>query len=68
MAWTIRIPEHHLELVVTPLMFGQELALEPVAYWEGAVEAGGTRKGQPVRAEGYLEMTGYSGPLQALKQ
>ena len=53
---------------VAALLPDQELALDPVAYWEGAVDLSGTRSGQPITGEGYLEMTGYSGPLQALKQ
>ena len=32
-----------------------------VAYWEGAIDVGGTRNGRPVTGRGYLEMTGYSG-------
>ena len=35
----------------------------PFAYWEGVVWARGSRRGRPVRGEGYLEMTGYAGPL-----
>jgi predicted secreted hydrolase len=68
MAWQIRLPGQALDLTVRTLMPEQELALDPVAYWEGAVEVSGTRESRPVTAEGYLEMTGYSGPLQALKQ
>ncbi len=66
--WQIQVPGEALELRVAALLPNQELALEPVAYWEGAVEAKGTRGGQPLGGEGYLEMTGYSGPLRALKQ
>lgn len=66
--WRIGIPSGSLTLDVTALMPNQELALDPVAYWEGAVEVSGTRGGAALTGEGYLEMTGYSGPLQALKQ
>lgn len=66
--WRIDIPQESLTLEASALMPAQELALDPVAYWEGAVEATGTRGGKPLSGEGYLEMTGYSGPLQALKQ
>jgi len=68
LAWRIGILPESLTLEISALVPQQELALSPVAYWEGAVEAAGTRAGREVRAEGYLEMTGYSGPLQALKQ
>ncbi len=66
--WQIQLPGEGVELRVTALMANQELALDPVAYWEGAVEARGSRAGAALSGEGYLEMTGYSGPLQALKQ
>ena len=67
-AWQIRLPAESLTLEVAAVLPDQELALDPIAYWEGAVEVTGTRRGQPLTAEGYLEMTGYSGPLKALKQ
>ncbi len=67
-AWEIRIPAESLALEIQGLLPDQELPLQPVAYWEGAVEATGSLAGMPLTAEGYLEMTGYSAPLQALKQ
>ena len=67
-AWQIRIPAESLTLEVAAVLPDQELALDPIAYWEGAVDVTGTRLDQPLTAEGYLEMTGYSGPLKALKQ
>ena len=30
-----------------------------LVYWEGAVDAAGTRGGEPVTARGYVELTGY---------
>ena len=66
--WRIEIPDAALAVEASALLPDQELALDPAAYWEGAVEVAGTCRGQPVTAEGYLEMTGYSGPLKALKQ
>ncbi len=68
LAWQIQIPAASLTVRVTAVLPDQELALSPVSYWEGAVDVGGTRSGQALTGEGYLEMTGYSGPLQALKQ
>lgn len=67
-AWRVDIPARQLSLVVGALLPDQELALDPVHYWEGAVDAAGTRAGSAVRAEGYLEMTGYGGELKALKE
>ncbi len=55
-----------LELRITPAFDAQEQAAAPgtpFAYWEGAVWAEGTLAGRPVRGEGYLELTGYAGPL-----
>jgi predicted secreted hydrolase len=53
--WRVRVPEHALDLTVTPVLPAQELNLT-VRYWEGAVDVTGTVPGR-----GYLEMTGYSG-------
>ena len=42
-------------------MDDQELNLQPVTYWEGAVKATGTHL-----ATGYMELTGYASPLTPL--
>ena len=65
--WTLRIPKLDLELEVAAALDGQELVLRPISYWEGSVRAKGTRKGNAVRARGYLEMTGYAGGLVGLQ-
>ncbi len=57
--WRLRIPSQQLVLEVVPLMENQELDLL-VRYWEGAVDASGTRAGKAVRGRGYLELAGYS--------
>lgn len=57
--WQVRIAPLELTLTVTPLVADQELQVT-VRYWEGAVDVRGTRRGVPVRGEGYLEMTGYA--------
>ena len=41
------------------MMPNQELNLSTI-YWEGAVAFQGARAGQPVTANGYIEMTGYA--------
>lgn len=64
-AWRIRA--EGLDLQVEARMDNQELALPPVVYWEGAVVARGTHHGQPISGSGYLEMTGYGGPLAGLQ-
>lgn len=66
--WRIEIPAERLTLEVRPVFPEQELALEPVSYWEGSVRAKGEAGGAPLTAEGYLEMTGYAGPLRALQR
>lgn len=57
--WRVRIPSEDLDLTVTPLLADQELDVS-FRYWEGAVEIEGTRRGQPVRGHGYVELTGYA--------
>jgi predicted secreted hydrolase len=57
----VDLPSASLSLTITPRRPDQELRLA-VRYWEGAVGVTGTSKGQPVRGEGYLELTGYEVP------
>jgi predicted secreted hydrolase len=60
--WVIQIPGEELELEIKPLMKDQELDVS-YAYWEGAVQASGTRAGLPISGKGYVELTGYSGSM-----
>jgi predicted secreted hydrolase len=63
-SWDITVPKKGLRLRVRALLAGQELITEKstgVTYWEGAIEASGTRNGRRVRGRGYVEMTGYGG-------
>lgn len=65
--WRIEIPGESLDLtVITPLP-SQELHLDPIAYWEGLIHVDGTRNGTAVAGHGYMELTGYAGPLVGLK-
>ncbi len=66
--WSIDLPERHIRFEVRPLVENQELALMPLAYWEGAVEVIGKREEKPLRGRGYLELTGYAGPLRELQR
>ncbi|MDB6133127.1 MAG: hypothetical protein JWM59_1370 [Verrucomicrobiales bacterium] len=66
--WQVELPAKNLKLEVRALLPDQELALSPVSYWEGAVDASGTCGTGKIEAEGYLEMTGYSGALKALRE
>jgi predicted secreted hydrolase len=54
-------------LVLEPLMDDQELdsrASTGTIYWEGAVRAHGETASGPIVGRGYLELTGYAGPLR----
>jgi len=57
--WYLRIPTERLELEITPYLNDQELDVL-VRYWEGAVRVHGTGNSQPLRGNGYVELTGYS--------
>lgn len=65
--WRVAIPKLELAVAVRAALDDQELALSPIAYWEGAVRANGARGGHPLTAQGYLEMTGYAGPVAGLQ-
>jgi predicted secreted hydrolase len=65
--WRVSVPGLALVVDVEARMKDQELRLQPIAYWEGAVKATGQRAGREVRALGYLEMTGYAGAITGLQ-
>ncbi len=65
-AWRVNIAPMDLHLEVRAALENQELALLPLAYWEGAITVEGTRAGKPIKGRGYLELTGYAGLLQEL--
>ncbi|MBA3532656.1 MAG: hypothetical protein H0T73_12095 [Ardenticatenales bacterium] len=58
--WKLTVPSEGIELTIRPLIPNQELNVS-VTYWEGAVLAEGTAGGQPISAQGYIELTGYAG-------
>jgi len=61
--WVLSVPSAGLRLTITPWLADQEMDLSFV-YWEGAVKVAGTRNGQPVMGNGYVELTGYAGSMQ----
>jgi predicted secreted hydrolase len=65
-SWRVRVPSLAIELTVRTPMPNQEMVFPQVAYWEGLVDAEGRVKGQPVQGRGYVELTGYAGPLRGL--
>ncbi len=61
--WTITIPDEELEIKLSPTVADQELdtrATTGVVYWEGSQRVEATRFGEPLRGEGYVELTGYA--------
>ena len=59
-AWRIRVPSLNLDLTCKAALDSQELQGKTgPSYWEGAVTYEGSHQGV-----GYLEMTGYSGPVK----
>jgi predicted secreted hydrolase len=65
--WRLKFPLLDLVLDVVPLVADQELRTSRstmVSYWEGAVAVTGTKQGQPVKGQGYVELTGYTERLK----
>jgi predicted secreted hydrolase len=52
-----------LDLKIKPYHADQELIVG-YTYWEGAVDATGTRAGKTVNGSGYVELTGYAASMQ----
>lgn len=67
-AWRITLPGQRTEFSVRAAVENQELALGPITYWEGAIDASGTRDGKAIKGRGYLELTGYAGPFRELNR
>lgn len=68
--WKISVPKLGVALEASTLLPSQELASSPglvPAYWEGAVVFAGTKGGSSIGGVGYLEMTGYDHPIEALR-
>jgi predicted secreted hydrolase len=66
--WRLRVPSLEVEAEISTPLERQELELPSIAYWEGMIDVRGTRAGQPIRGEGYMELTGYAGALVGLSQ
>jgi predicted secreted hydrolase len=66
-AWRLNIAPLAIELNVAANFTDQEMvttASTGVIYWEGSVSASGTVAKQSVKADGYVELTGYAGALR----
>jgi predicted secreted hydrolase len=65
--WRLAVPGESLDLFVEPWIPNQEMRTSFV-YWEGAVRVSGTRGGQPIGGQGYVELTGYARTMQGVFQ
>ncbi len=64
--WRIRVPDHRIELLLTPTVKDQELITKEstrVTYWEGSIKIEGKYQGNPIKGVGYVELTGYARPF-----
>jgi predicted secreted hydrolase len=66
--WRIVLPSQQVEFTIKAALDNQELKLGAITYWEGAIDAIGTREAKPVKGRGYLELTGYAGTLGELRR
>ncbi|MBX9660188.1 MAG: lipocalin family protein [Nitrospiraceae bacterium] len=65
--WQVSLPSLELSLKLTPLLADQELRTTrstQVTYWEGAVAVEGTERGQAIKGQGHVELTGYAGRIE----
>ena len=62
------LPAQRADFTARAALDDQELKLGAITYWEGAVDATGTRDGKAIKARGYLELTGYAGTLCELRR
>jgi predicted secreted hydrolase len=66
--WRLSVLPLAIQLTITPNLADQEMrtaASTGVIYWEGSVSATGTTAKEPVKAEGYVELTGYAKAFRA---
>lgn len=59
--WRIMLPGQRADFTIQAALENQELKLGAITYWEGAIDANGTRDGKPIKGRGYLELTSYAG-------
>jgi predicted secreted hydrolase len=64
--WEISLPGAGLRLQLTPTLNDQEIRAHGpprIKYWEGRVTVRGSKGGQPVTGQGFVELTGYAHPM-----
>ena len=64
--WRVEIPGQQLVFTVKPVLDDQELALNRLTYWEGAIDVSGKSADRSISGRGYLELTGYAPGSQSL--
>lgn len=60
--WVLEVPKYDLRLNVTPVLKDQELdtrGTTMIVYWEGACEVSGTKGGNVIDGNAYVELVGY---------
>lgn len=57
--WRLRVSSLGLDVDANPVLADQELDTSP-RYWEGDAEVSGSRNGQPISGQAYVELVGYS--------
>jgi predicted secreted hydrolase len=65
--WTLRVPTAGIDVKIAAAQEEQELALEPVSYYEGSIRAKAADGTSSPGGIGYMELTGYARPLEALR-
>jgi predicted secreted hydrolase len=67
--WRVTVPAAGLDLTLEPAVLDQELrtgAGHGIVYWEGSVRVRAAAPGGRPLGRGYVELTGYAGPLPGL--
>ena len=60
--WVINLTGEELQIEIYPVVDDQEIIStrpDSAIYWEGQVSISGTRAGNPVTGDGFVELTGY---------
>jgi predicted secreted hydrolase len=68
--WQIKIPLLGIDIRAASNLPDQEMRTAGstgVVYWEGSVGVKGTKGGNPIDGNGYVELTGYAGPMDGIK-
>jgi predicted secreted hydrolase len=66
--WQLKIFSGSIDLIIKPRLADQEMitsASTGITYWEGSVSIEGSKAGQRVEGQGYVELTGYARPFDA---